>query len=384
VRTYWPTQLTAEQLGAETTDELYDSVMAEATAHYEQREAELGAPVMREVERQVMLRIIDQRWREHLQEMDYLQEGINLRAMGQKDPLVEWQREGFDMFGQMMKGIAQDFVRYVMHVQVDDVGLYDRLEQQARRRRRAPRDGPRGGRRVARSPRSKARSHAIAGELDDARAAQPVHGRARRRRRHRADQREGRRRRRPGLAEMLLRMYALGRAARLRRRADDVSEGAEAGISSAEFTIKGRYAYGLLSASAGAPAGAHQPLRQPGPAPDQLRRWSRCGRAWTTWTTSRSTTRTSAWTPSARRAPAASTSTRRLRGAHHPPAHRRRGGLPGRAQPAPEPGGDEALQGMLAEPRRSARPSWRDRRQGRPRWAGAARSAPTSCSRTRW
>jgi preprotein translocase subunit SecA len=50
--------------------------------------------------------------------MDYLQEGINLRAMGQKDPLTEWQREGFEMFGQMMKGIAQDFVKYVMHVQV--------------------------------------------------------------------------------------------------------------------------------------------------------------------------------------------------------------------------------------------------------------------------
>ena len=49
---------------------------------------------------------------------EYLQEGIHLRAMGQKDPLVEWQREGFDMFGQMMHGIAQDFVRYVMHVQV--------------------------------------------------------------------------------------------------------------------------------------------------------------------------------------------------------------------------------------------------------------------------
>jgi preprotein translocase subunit SecA len=50
--------------------------------------------------------------------MDYLQEGINLRAMGQIDPLTEWQREGFEMFGAMMKGIAQDFVRYVMHVQV--------------------------------------------------------------------------------------------------------------------------------------------------------------------------------------------------------------------------------------------------------------------------
>jgi preprotein translocase subunit SecA len=90
----------------------------DATAHYERREAELTPTVMREVERQVMLRIIDQRWREHLYEMDYLQEGINLRAMGQKDPLVEWQREGFEMFGQLMHGVANDFARYVTHVQV--------------------------------------------------------------------------------------------------------------------------------------------------------------------------------------------------------------------------------------------------------------------------
>ena len=93
-------------------------LLAESRNHYEQREVELGEEVMRQVERQVMLRIIDQRWREHLEEMDYLQEGINLRAMGQKDPLVEWQREGFQMFGAMMAGIARDFVRYVMNVQV--------------------------------------------------------------------------------------------------------------------------------------------------------------------------------------------------------------------------------------------------------------------------
>src|SRR2546428_9873616 len=65
-----------------------------------------------------MMSIIDQRWREHLYEMDYLQEGINLRAMGQRDPLVEWQREGFDMFSQMMEAIADDFVKYVMHLDV--------------------------------------------------------------------------------------------------------------------------------------------------------------------------------------------------------------------------------------------------------------------------
>ena len=92
--------------------------MDEATAYYERREEELGGELMREIERQVMLRIIDQRWREHLYEMDYLMEGINLRAMGQQDPLVAWQQDGYQMFGQMMHGIAQDFVRYVMHVQV--------------------------------------------------------------------------------------------------------------------------------------------------------------------------------------------------------------------------------------------------------------------------
>ncbi|MEY2958788.1 MAG: preprotein translocase SecA subunit, partial [Actinomycetota bacterium] len=119
--TFWPTTLTASDLAECTSsDQLYDVVMAEAMNHYESREAEMGEDVMREVERQVMLRIIDQRWREHLEEMDYLKEGINLRAMGQKDPLTEWQREGFEMFGAMMKGIAQDFVRYVMHVQVTE------------------------------------------------------------------------------------------------------------------------------------------------------------------------------------------------------------------------------------------------------------------------
>jgi len=116
---FWPHNMTAEQLTAcASTDDMYDLIMADASAYYAQREAELGDATMREIERQVMLRIIDQRWREHLEEMDYLQEGINLRALGQKDPLTEWQREGFEMFGALMKGIAQDFVKYVMRVQV--------------------------------------------------------------------------------------------------------------------------------------------------------------------------------------------------------------------------------------------------------------------------
>jgi preprotein translocase subunit SecA len=118
-RTYWPSELDAEALGkATSTNELYELLMDSALGYYEKREETLTPDVMRQVERQVMLRVIDQRWRAHLYEMDYLREGINLRAMGQKDPLVEWQREGFDMFGQMMHGIWQDFIRYVMHVDV--------------------------------------------------------------------------------------------------------------------------------------------------------------------------------------------------------------------------------------------------------------------------
>src|SRR5207237_6259036 len=109
---------------AHRADEIYESLLHEAVSYYEQREQELGADPetgdhrMREIERQVMLSIIDQRWREHLYEMDYLQEGINLRAMGQRDPLVEWQRDGYQMFTMMMDAIAEDFVKYVMHLEV--------------------------------------------------------------------------------------------------------------------------------------------------------------------------------------------------------------------------------------------------------------------------
>jgi preprotein translocase subunit SecA len=119
IQSYWPTQTTPDQLGqCVSTDELYEVLAGEATGYYEQREQEIGSETMREIERQVMLRIIDTKWREHLYEMDYLKEGIGLRAMGQKDPLTEWQREGFEMFGEMMNSASQEFVKYVMHAQV--------------------------------------------------------------------------------------------------------------------------------------------------------------------------------------------------------------------------------------------------------------------------
>ncbi len=116
---YWPITLGPEDLmGATSSDGLYDLMMADATEHYEKRESELGDDRMRQIERQVMLKVIDARWRDHLKEMDHLQEGINLRALGQKDPLSEWQREGYEMFGTLMSTIAREYVQYVMHVQI--------------------------------------------------------------------------------------------------------------------------------------------------------------------------------------------------------------------------------------------------------------------------
>ncbi len=116
---YWPTTLTADDLAEEPNGQaLYETLAADAISRYEERETVVGDEVMRQVERQIMLRLIDQRWREHLYEMDYLRDGIHLRAMGQKDPATEWQREGFEMFGNMIEAIDTEFVRYLMHVEV--------------------------------------------------------------------------------------------------------------------------------------------------------------------------------------------------------------------------------------------------------------------------
>ncbi len=114
-----PSELTRAQLDeAQHIDQLRDLVLGEALEMYEAKEESIGKETLREIERRVMLSVIDQRWREHLYEMDYLREGINLRAMGQRDPLAEWQREGYDMFEAMMAVVDEDFVRYVTHLQV--------------------------------------------------------------------------------------------------------------------------------------------------------------------------------------------------------------------------------------------------------------------------
>jgi preprotein translocase subunit SecA len=99
--------------------EFLDEVMqADAIAAYEGREQEFGPDVMREVERRVVLSVLDRKWREHLYEMDYLREGIGLRGWAQKDPLIEYQREGFDMFNAMMDGIKEESVGTLFNAQV--------------------------------------------------------------------------------------------------------------------------------------------------------------------------------------------------------------------------------------------------------------------------
>jgi preprotein translocase subunit SecA len=98
-------------------DEVHEAFLTDAVKVYQSREAELGTEELRSIERLVLLSVIDNRWREHLYEMDYLQEGIGLRAMGQRDPLVEYQREGFEMFLRMQDVIKEDFARYIFHIE---------------------------------------------------------------------------------------------------------------------------------------------------------------------------------------------------------------------------------------------------------------------------
>ena len=119
IATYWPTELDVETMATMSDAVTLEQTMVDdAVRYFEGREAELGESTMREVERQVLLRIIDQRWREHLYEMDYLREGIHLRGIGQKDPVSEWQREGFEMFSSMLASVYSDFVKYAMHAEV--------------------------------------------------------------------------------------------------------------------------------------------------------------------------------------------------------------------------------------------------------------------------
>jgi preprotein translocase subunit SecA len=141
LKTLYPVSVTAHELeeasGGDraglTAEFLVEELQADAQSAYDAREEALGGETMRELERRVVLSVLDRKWREHLYEMDYLQEGIGLRAMAQRDPLVEYQREGFNMFAAMMDGIKEESVGYVFNVevQVEDTPPSDDAEGEA-------------------------------------------------------------------------------------------------------------------------------------------------------------------------------------------------------------------------------------------------------------
>ena len=111
--------------GELTREELLDALIEDAERAYEEREKQLeeiaGEDAMRQLERNVLLNVVDRKWREHLYEMDYLKEGINLRAVAQKDPVVEYQREGYDMFRGMLDAMKEEAVGFLFNVTVEAV-----------------------------------------------------------------------------------------------------------------------------------------------------------------------------------------------------------------------------------------------------------------------
>ncbi|HOA27067.1 MAG TPA: preprotein translocase subunit SecA [Arachnia sp.] len=120
LKTLYPSTVKVDDLADELPEqhELIELVQEDALAAYDAREEQLGADTMRELERQVLLTVLDRKWREHLYEMDYLREGIGLRAMAQRDPLVEYQREGGDMFNAMMEAFMEEVVGFLFNLEV--------------------------------------------------------------------------------------------------------------------------------------------------------------------------------------------------------------------------------------------------------------------------
>ncbi|SDQ08879.1 preprotein translocase subunit SecA [Quadrisphaera sp. DSM 44207] len=125
LKTLYPVQLTVEEVreeaearGGLTAAMLTEELVSDAHQQFLARERQLGERALRELERRVVLSVLDRKWREHLYEMDYLQEGISLRAMAQRDPLVEYQREGYQLFQAMLDAIKEESVGYLFNLEV--------------------------------------------------------------------------------------------------------------------------------------------------------------------------------------------------------------------------------------------------------------------------
>ncbi|WP_446721283.1 preprotein translocase subunit SecA [Luteococcus sp. H101] len=137
MRTLYPVGIIEEEFHDEQdVQTIVDAFIEDAMGAYDEREEELGESTMRELERQVLLTVLDRKWREHLYEMDYLREGIGLRAMAQRDPLVEYQREGGVMFNAMMEAFMEEVVGFLFNLEVQvnqepQVGLVTGQDGQA-------------------------------------------------------------------------------------------------------------------------------------------------------------------------------------------------------------------------------------------------------------
>ncbi|MCT9818723.1 preprotein translocase subunit SecA [Microbacterium sp. W1N] len=127
LKTLYPVDVTIDEVVAEsggakgrvTSEGLKREILSDAKIAYAKREEKLGEAAMRELERRVVLQVLDRRWRDHLYEMDYLKDGIGLRAMAQRDPLIEYQREGFQMFQSMMGQIKEESVGFLYNLEVE-------------------------------------------------------------------------------------------------------------------------------------------------------------------------------------------------------------------------------------------------------------------------
>ena len=117
--------------GEKAAEAVRDVIVADAKAAYEGFEDKLGGEGLRQLERRVVLAVLDRKWREHLYEMDYLKDGIGLRGMGQRDPLVEYQREGYQMYNSMIEAIKEETVQLLFHVDIQQVAETEDLESEA-------------------------------------------------------------------------------------------------------------------------------------------------------------------------------------------------------------------------------------------------------------